>query len=147
MQIQTKTMGTVEIDDAQKILFPEGLFGFEDMKEFALLDSETKPFYYLQSIQESQLAFLVVDPFIFCQNYEVDIPDSNLAKIRIESPNEILIFSIITAPKDGGEITANLQGPVIINKKARMAMQVISDDPRWTTKHSLLPKNQKEAAC
>ena len=84
------------------------------------------------------LAFLIVDPFLISSNYETDIDDESLAKIGIESPEDIIIMTIVTVPQDGSAITANFQGPLVINKKNRQCMQVILSDNRWTTKVNII---------
>ena len=84
------------------------------------------------------LAFFIVDPFLISSNYETDIDDESLAKIGIESPEDIIIMTIVTVPQDGSAITANFQGPLVINKKNRQCMQVILSDNRWTTKVNII---------
>ena len=138
MLVKTKSMGNVEVDNAHIITIPEGLFGFEEYTQYALIDSEYKPFIWLQSTQSATLAFLVVDPFIICSDYEVDIDDSELAKIGIVSPAEVYVLALITIPQDGSAVTANLQGPLVINRTNNKAMQAILSDNRWTTKHSII---------
>ena len=75
---------------------------------------------------------------MFRPDYEIDIDDSLLAPLAVESPSDVLVFALITIPADGGPITANLQGPLIINKKNNKAIQVILTDARWQTKHDLV---------
>src|SRR5574344_1939595 len=72
MQVETKTMGTIEVADEHIITIPSGLFGFEEYTDFALIDSEYAPLIWLQSRQDASLAFLLIDPFIICEDYEVD---------------------------------------------------------------------------
>ena len=81
---------------------------------------------------------MIVDPFLISSNYETDIDDESLAKIGIESPEDIIIMTIVTVPQDGSAITANFQGPLVINKKNRQCMQVILSDNRWTTKVNII---------
>ncbi len=45
MKIKTKAYGQVDINEKQVIFFPAGIFGFETLREFALLDAEQKPFF------------------------------------------------------------------------------------------------------
>lgn len=144
MKIQTKTMGIVDVAEEHIINIPQGLFGFEDYTDFALITSEYQPFVWLQSIQDNKLAFLVIDPFIICEDYEVDIDDKELAKIGIKDPADILVFAIVTVPGDGSPITANLQGPLIINKKERKCMQAVLTDSKWTTRHNIIEALRKQ---
>lgn len=127
-----------------KIDFPNGLFGFENCKRFSLSESEYKPFYWLQSEDDKTLSFLVVDPFIFFNDYELDIDDSSLKSIDIDSPSDVVVLTIITIPGNGKKLTANLQGPLVINKINNTGMQVILSDPKWTTKHCLVAQKSKD---
>lgn len=138
MQIKTKTMGLVEISEEQLIKIPAGIFGFEDYTEYALIDCRIKPFIWLQSLDESSLAFLMIDPFIINPDFEVDIDDKELGKIGIKDPSDVLVMTIVTVPNDGSPVTANLRGPVIINKKTHEGMQAILNDPKWTTKFDIV---------
>jgi len=137
MDIKTKSLGTVNIDNKPKVQFLTGLFGFEKEKNYVLLESEYSPFLWLQSIENETLAFLVVDPFTFFNDYEIDLDDEIVEELEIKNPSEVMVLTIITIPPDGKPITANLQGPLVFNKTNDKAKQVILDNPQWTTKHSL----------
>ena len=97
MEVETKTQGLITVDDKQRLEFPEGLFGFEGYTEFVIFDAEYKPFIWLQSTQDKSLAFLVVDPFLICSDYELDIDDKLLAKIGIESPTDVFVLFLLFA--------------------------------------------------
>jgi flagellar assembly factor FliW len=137
MKASTKAYGVIDVDERQKITFPAGLFGFESFKEYILLDAERQPFYWLQSLDVEQAAFILVNPFLFRPDYELDINDEDMRAIGISSPEKALVFSIVTIPPDG-PMTANLQGPLIINRDLRIGKQAILTDPRWKTKHDIM---------
>jgi flagellar assembly factor FliW len=130
--------------DTVKIDFPQGLFGFENCKKFSLTESEYKPFCWLQSEDDKTLSFLVVDPFIFFDDYELDIDDNSLKSIEVKTPADVVVLTIITIPGNGQKLTANLQGPLVINKINNKGMQVILSDAKWTTKHCLMAKKSKD---
>jgi flagellar assembly factor FliW len=131
-------MGTVTVSEKQLLSFPDGLFGFEEIHDYALLDAEQKPFMWLQAIGKPELAFLVIDPFLFRSDYELDVDGTALGDIGISSPADCLVLSIITVPPDGSPLTANLRGPVIINRKNNKAMQTILSDMKWQIKHDII---------
>ncbi len=143
MQVKTKTMGTIEVSPERMIKMPVGLFGFEEYTDYILINSEYEPLIWLQSLQDQNLAFLLIDPFLIGDDYEIDVDDKTLAKIGITQPSDVVVFSIVTVPNDGGPVTANLQGPLIINKKNKEALQVVLSDPKWTTKHNILEALKK----
>lgn len=144
MQVQTKTMGTVEVAKERIITIPAGLFGFEEYTDFALVNSEYQPLIWLQSLQDKNLAFLLIDPFFICSDYEVDVDDRVLSKIGITDPSDVIVFSIVTVPQDGSPATANLQGPLIMNRKNNKCIQAVLNDPKWTTKHNILEALRKK---
>ncbi|GHU06229.1 flagellar assembly factor FliW [Spirochaetia bacterium] len=138
MKVATKAYGLIDIDERQKILFPQGLFGFESLQHYILLDAERQPFYWLQSLESEGAAFVLVNPFLFRPDYEVNISNEELGEIGIDDPAKALIFVIVTIPFDGGPMTANLQGPLVINRDTREGKQAILSDTRWKTKHDIM---------
>jgi flagellar assembly factor FliW len=149
MTVTTKAYGQMEADERQRIRFPSGLPGFEKFKEFVLLDARQEPFYYLQSLEVAEIAFILVDPFLFRADYELDISNEEMRTIGVASPAEVLVFAIVTVPPDGGPMTANLMGPILINRKTRAAMQAVLSDARWKTKHDIMGELREagKAAC
>ena len=138
IRIQTKAYGPLDVDERQVLHFPDGLLGFEKFKDYALLDAAQKPFFYLQSMDVSELAFVLIDPFLFRPDYSVDADDALLSSVGIERPEDALVLSIVTVPADGSPITANLMGPLIVDRASRRGVQAVMTDPRWQTKHDVL---------
>ena len=138
MEIFSKAKGKIDVTEDRLITIPDGLFGFETYTKYALVDSDYEPFLWLQSCQDPNLAFLIVDPFLISSDYETDIDDDYLAKIGITKPEDIIIMTIVTVPHDGSPITANFQGPLVINKVNRKCVQAILSDNRWSTKVNIV---------
>jgi flagellar assembly factor FliW len=138
MRVKTKAYGEIDADERQLVSFPEGLLGFEKFKDYILLDAQQKPFFYLQSIDVPDLAFILIDPFLFRPDYSVDADDGSLGEIGVSQPGDVLVFSIVTVPGEGGAVTANLMGPLIINKSNRLGMQIVLGDSRWRVKHDIM---------
>ncbi len=143
MDVKTKTMGTVQVEEKNLVDFPAGLFGFEEFHKFAIIEAEYEPFLWLQSLDESGLAFIMVDPFAIEPEYELDVDDKTLAEIGVKSPADVVVFAIVTVPANGKPVTANLQGPLVINRKNGKALQVVLNDTKWTTKEPLLKKSKE----
>jgi flagellar assembly factor FliW len=89
-------------------------------------------------VDVEQVAFILVNPFIFRPDYESNIDDEELKQIGIEKHEKALIFSVVTIPPDGSPMTANLQGPLVINRNTRLGLQAVLTDPRWKTKHDII---------
>jgi flagellar assembly factor FliW len=141
VKVATKAYGLVDVDERQKITFPHGLLGFETLKDYVLLDAERQPFYWLQSMDSEQIAFIIINPFLFRPDFEANFDDEELKVIDIADPCKALVFSIVTIPPSG-PMTANLQGPLVINRDSRKGLQVILTDQRWKTKHDIMAELQ-----
>jgi flagellar assembly factor FliW len=137
----TKPYGLIEVDERQKLTFPHGLFGFEALKDYVLLDAERPPFYWLQSVDTESLAFILINPFLFRPDYEVDLDDEEFQDVGIADPQQAFILAIVTA-SDSNPATANLQGPLVINRESRVGKQAVLSDPRWSIKHDIVAEMQ-----
>ena len=142
MKIKTAQFGEVEINAKEIIHFPEGILGFEEIKDYVLLE-EDGVFFWLQSIKVPSLCFLVIEPRLFMFNYSLDIPDEDVEFLKIKTPEDVKIISIVTVPEDPSKMTANLQGPIVINSSEMLAKQIISTNPSHRLKVPVLKELEK----
>ena len=140
MTVDTKAYGHVEVDERQRIDIPQGLYGFEGLHEFILMDARQRPFYWLQSLEVREVAFVLIDPKILRADYDADIDPLDLDGLGLTGPDDerYLEFAIVTIPGDRQDMTANLQGPIIINRETRQAGQCISRNESWHVRHNIL---------
>lgn len=140
MKVHTKPYGTIEVDERQKLYFPEGILGFENLKDYIMLDASQQPFYWLQSMDVQEIAFVLIDPLLFRPDYTPDVAQAELEEIGLSGKNDenILVFTIVTIPEDQKNMTANLRGPVLINRGTHTGRQAISQNPKWSTRHNIL---------
>lgn len=145
MKLNTKNFGELDIDEKKIIAFPEGLPGFEEEKEFVIINNEDEenPFCWLQSVKNPDLAFVIVDPFFVFSDYSVDLSETVQEKLKIKDEKDVAVYSIVVVPEDLKKMTANLLGPIVINVRERLGKQVILDDPRYTTKHYIFPQEDR----
>ncbi len=143
MKINTARYGVVDIDPAKIISVNDGIIGFPNFRRYAFLPFlEGTPFELFQAIDEPELAFVVVNPFVFKADYQFDLGDDELAELQVEKKEDIQIRVIVTIPHDPREMTANLQGPLIINESRLLAKQIILHDSDYTTKHKIFMAGQ-----
>ena len=146
MKIITRRFGEVEIDPATLITFPNGILGFPNAKEFVLLDPNSKsPLKWLQSITEPTLAFVITDPKLFKDDYVVNVFRKDLEDIQVKDPENVLIWVIVTVPRDPSKMTANLKGPLLLNTENMVAKQMILEDQDYDLKYQLIA-DEKSAA-
>ena len=138
MTIQSKPYGEIEISERQVISFPIGIFGFPNLHDYALLDAGQPPFYWLQSLDDTSIAFIIMNPYVLRPDYVLDIPGDDLEAIDYESDDDVLVFAIVTIPEDQTQMSANLQGPIVINRVRQLGRQAISLNDVWRTKHFIM---------
>lgn len=138
MTIQTKTGSAVEVSADKIYNFARGIIGFEAFHKYAVIASDVEPFVWLQSTENKDLAFLLVDPFLVCPNYEANIDDELLKALGTKSASDLVVMTTVTVSGDGKAITANLLGPIVLNKVTKECAQAILGDDKWTTKFDIL---------
>lgn len=138
--VDTKAYGTVEVDERQQISLPLGLYGFEGLGDYVLMDARQRPFYWLQSLSVREVAFVLIDPKVIRPEYDADIEPQDYEALELDGPDDerLLLFAIVTIPEDRQDMTANLQGPIIINKESRVGRQCISGNDNWHVRHNIL---------
>jgi len=137
MRVVTKPYGPLDVDERQKIFFPYGILGFESLKYYVLLDAVQQPFYWLQSMDVVEIAFVLLNPRIFRPDYVLEVDKKDLEEMGVTSEEDILDFAIVTIPDNPAEMTANLQGPIIIDRRAKTGRQFITTNPEWKVRHPI----------
>lgn len=136
MDVATTRFGTVQVEDDRVLEFTGGLLGFASFTQFVLLQPDPEGiFLWLQSIDSPELAFVVTDPSHWCQDFEAVIRREHLEQLDLSSVDEARLLVIVNKYDDA--LTANLQGPLIVNIRNRRGMQVVLADRRWTTRREI----------
>jgi len=107
--------------------FPQGLVGFEEAKRFTLFHEEGKPtVFWLQSLDDPQLAFSVVPPESLDIQYEMELSEEDCALIDMKDPAEVVVVVILYREEaDNGRIAANTRSPLVLNTRSHIGMQKI----------------------
>lgn len=138
VKIKTRLLGELEINEESLIKFPEGILGFPDSHEFALIDVPGNEFFYLlQDINEEFISFILTDPFKFYHDYEIEISDEDLKKIQIEKKEQVGAMGMVTMAKPFKNSTVNLLAPIILNLEKKLGRQYVLNDMNYKTKHPL----------
>lgn len=139
MRVLTSRFGIVDVDPAQMLTFPRGIPAFEDLQQFFFHPIPENPaFTWLQAKDDPDVAFLLVDPFLFFPGYEVELPPDLLQELKIKQPDDVLVYAPVTVPDgDVRRMTANLLGPMVINRVARLGQQFVMEGTKYTTRHPL----------
>lgn len=128
MLIKSTRFGPVAASDADIIVFPNGLIGFEDTRHWLILaDADNSDVAWLQSATQPQVALPLISPRKFLPNYRASISQSQIETLGVRSTDRIFVMLVMS--KSGKTLTVNLRGPIIINLTQRLAIQCVLNDP------------------
>ena len=101
MLINTLKFGPLEIPENKIITMAKPVLGFEELTKYRLVElEEFKPFLWLQSINDPAVAFIVVNPAIFYNDYRIDINPKEIAEIEAKDPGHIETYVIASVPNE-----------------------------------------------
>ena len=147
MKIETKFFGAQEVDEKEFINFYHGIPGFENERRFFITEYSTgSPFMVMQSVEKPNLAFILIG-FGYCvPGYAIDLGDEITAELKLETPEDAMVFAIVSIPGELADATVNLAAPLVINTKARLGKQIILNNPAYGLRHPLFAQNKAETA-
>lgn len=154
MQVNSRLFGKIDIEDEKIITFEGGLMGFEQYTRYVLIFNSEKQsgkgIMWLQSIEESDLAFSVIDPGHIFNEYSPVVEDEWLAPIgEYNSDEDLLVLCVLTVPSDLTQMTANTKAPLIINTITKKGCQIIVNNEEYTVRYNVydcIEKLKKEEA-
>ncbi|MBU1248305.1 MAG: flagellar assembly protein FliW [Proteobacteria bacterium] len=133
-------LGEREISEEGIIRFPRGLIGYEDKREFVLIQmADDSPFLLLQSLDDPALGLLVADPYPFLADYQVKLEEIEERLLGAKRPEDIAVLVTVTIPKNEPQkTTLNLTGPIVMNTEARIGLQVPQVDATYPPRFRLV---------
>jgi len=139
MLVKTRHFGEVDLDEEKIIHFEQGILGFEDCKNYAILydneDGDRPEISWLQSLEEPALAIPVISPFLIKPDYNPTVEDELLQSLGELTPDNIIVLVSVTVPNDITRISANLKAPFVINADLRKGCQVIVENTDYEIKY------------
>lgn len=127
-----------------KLDFGNSIVGFEQLRYFALEKVKgDNPFYVLRSNEEDNIEFVVILPFELDRKYEVAISDDLKRELQIDSPESVMVLSIVTLNKPLTDSTVNLIAPLVINVDNMMSRQIILNGSVYQTRTRLFPSQRE----
>ena len=148
MRLKTKYFGEIDCPEEDKLLFPAGLFGFEEEKEFFLLPFEGGEGSLLcfQSAVTPGLAFVAVNPFPLKPDYAPVLTPGELKAMGVERSEDLCFYALCVVRSPVADSTVNLRCPVAINDQTRRAVQVILEEGGYHMHHLLSEFGREEGA-
>ncbi|MDP5275885.1 flagellar assembly protein FliW [Chengkuizengella axinellae] len=144
MKIKTKHFGEIDIDESKIIKLTQGLLGFDDVKEYALIQLDQEiPLTYMQSIEDQNINFIILNPFQFFKDYNVELSQDVQDELEIKEPSEVAIWSLATIQENLEDATCNLIAPLVFNIRTKLGKQIVLHNTDYTTKHKFVPQTEE----
>ena len=139
MTVQTDYYGLAEYEEESLIIFPEGLFGFPELKKYLplLINEEDDSMILLQSVEQPAVAFALINPAFLLSDYFPILTPEELSFLGVEDSEELSFLAICVMHDDYLENTVNLKSPLAINPETRIGMQVILEHSPYSFRHKL----------
>ena len=138
MIINSHRFGTLEVPEDKIITMERPILGFERLRHFCLMEmTELAPFHWMQATEDPTVAFLVMNPVIFFPDYRIEINSQEIAELEVTDPASVETYVILTIQKKMSDITANLQGPILINTVNNKGKQLVLVNSRYQVQHSI----------
>jgi flagellar assembly factor FliW len=125
--------------DPTVITFPLGLCGFPEIQRYELSawGGDGSPYRLMRALEQGGPEFVVVDPALFFEDYEVELDDPDADLIGIARSEDALVFVIVTLGDPIEDSTANLLGPVVVNTVDGRSVQAVQVSPTLTSRARL----------
>lgn len=138
MLIKTKDFDYVDISESDIIAFPQGIYAYENINNFVLLKNpENEWLTHMQSVEDENPRLLLLDPFLFVDEYKPVLPEGSLELLKAKDTEDICFFVVAVIPDNIKDMTVNLKSPVIINFKERTGAQIILENREYSTRTRL----------
>ena len=139
VNLSTNNFGNLNIEKENIITFEQGLLGFEELKQFAIIDlEECLPFEWLVSVEDPIVAFPILNPTLFFSDYKPSLSKDDLISLNIKKEKDVEMFCIVTLDKKPENVTLNLKGPILINMKNKMGKQVVLIEDYYSLSQQLI---------
>ena len=127
MILSTIRFGEIEIDEGRIFDFVLPIIGFDNLKKFIIIEpSKDSLFKWLQSVEDTALAFPIISVATLNFDYSIDLPDNVVDTLEISSVENLLVMNITSIPQDAPKgTTINLLAPLIFNVANQKAGQVV----------------------
>ena len=144
--IQTTRFGAVHLPEGghEVVTFVEGMLGFPHLNTFVFLDDPNDEiFAWLQSCQDPQVAFPILEPELFVENYKVNLTSQEKEELGLNTSGAFRLYTIVTIPDDATQMTANLKAPIVLNPGLRRARQCVLADNTLAIREPIFQKLQQ----
>lgn len=145
MKSSSANTASPEPEEMAVIHFEDGIYGFEDVKDFVLLErSSSKVIWSLRAADGNFPSLIVVDPFVVLQNYRPVLTPAERQSLGNPPDDELCFLAVAVIRQNLADSVVNLKSPIVINTRTRQAKQVIMENSDYPVRYRLFGNAPKE---
>ncbi len=120
--------------------FVSGMPGFPGLRRFTILPlaAELQPFSRMQSLDQPEVGFIVFPPSVLFPDYVVEVDEDATARLELKTEDAV-VLAIVTLATPDQSPTANLLGPIVVNRASHAALQVVQQGSDYSVAVPLAP--------
>jgi len=141
MKVHGTRFGSLTFKEEDIVNMEDGLMGFPTSKRYILFPyAEKSAFFWLQSVEEPEIAFIVINPFDFFSELNITVSDEDAKFIGLERQEDVEVLSLINVPDGEPEaVRTNLAGPIVVNVRNRRGKQILVKE--YSPRQELIPED------
>ncbi|MHC5067239.1 MAG: flagellar assembly protein FliW [Planctomycetota bacterium] len=129
VKVTTKLRGEIEVDESAIVELVEPLVGFPDHHRFIVYQVQEGPISWLQSVDDADVCFAVLEPFAIGLDPDMAIGPDDLGEIAAADPDDVVVYTMLVLDDDPAQIRTNLRAPILVGRSSQRGKQVVFDDP------------------
>ena len=139
MELKTKRFGVIEVRDEDRLSIPGGLLGLDGLEEWVFHRAKGFGlFQWLQSLDVPRVALIVAPARSIRAGYRAEVTEDDLRALEMGEGDELDCLVVLREPRDSAKMTANLLGPIMVNRRSRRAVQVVQHDSGYSAAENVL---------
>lgn len=147
MNIKTRDFGDLSVTEEDLIIFIDGLYGFENYKKYIILQDKPEDYVmYLQSVEQYDLSFVLIDPYSIINSYNPNVNEENLKELEVEDETKLKFLVVAIIKEQIQDSVVNLKSPIAINPELKIAKQVILENAEYPLRYPVF-NNGEDLRC
>lgn len=139
----------MDVDESKIITFEEGIPGFFHCKQFVLLEEDSGDdenqglIWWLQSLDEGDVAFVLINVFALMPDYNPTINPDDIADLGEYAAENFVVYNIAVVPDNASKMRVNLKAPLVINTLQRKGKQVVATNDEYNIRYEIFEELKK----
>lgn len=139
--------GEIEVTQNDLIHFEQGLLGFDDVKEYVLINHDEQGLIMTMQSAEGEIPqFVVIDPYAVYQQYNPIIGKNSLEMFETKQPNKLKYLVIAVVCENYLDTVVNLKSPIVIDPVTKKAAQIILENTDYPMRYKVFG-DKEETKC